>query len=337
MSTLNVGIVGLGVGEAHIAGWETRPNVRVTDLCDISAEKLAEVGWRHPGKTTTLDPDEILKNPHIHAVSIASYDDAHHAQIITALKHGKHVFAEKPLCLHDWQWQEIRDALADNPQCHLSSNLILRQSPRFRELRQDRLNGKYGDIYMLEGDYNYGRIHKIIDGWRGKIANYSIVHGGAIHLIDLMQWLTGKKIRQVAAFGTDLAIRDHGLDIDDTVVALLKFDDGLIGKVSSNFSCVYPHFHKLTVYGTKATFENGIDSAAIYQSRDPGVAPKEINTAYPGIQKGDLIPSFVDGILKKGTPIVSAEDTLSCMAACLAIERSLKSGQFETVTSLSSE
>jgi predicted dehydrogenase len=334
MKSLNVGIIGLGVGEAHISGWETRPNIHVTHICDINADKLEKVSQRYPGKATTLDPDKILNDQNISAVSIASYDDAHHAQIITALKNGKHVFAEKPLCLHDWELEEIKVALARHPNCHLSSNLILRKSPRFQELRQDYQDGKYGDIYMLDGDYNYGRVHKLIDGWRGKIPAYSVVHGGAIHLIDLMQWITGQKIQEVVAIGTDLAVRDHGVNINDTVVAILKFNGGVIGKVSSNYSCVHPHFHKFMVYGTNATFENGLDGASLFEQRDPDIPPTAINTEYPGIKKGDLIPSFVDSILGMGAPEVSAEDTLSSMAVCLAIERSVKSRCFETVATL---
>ena len=51
--------------------------------------------------------------------------------------------------------------------------------------------GDLGRVYYMEADYNYGRIHKIVDGWRGAIDYYSVFLGGAVHMVDLLLWLTG--------------------------------------------------------------------------------------------------------------------------------------------------
>lgn len=332
MTRLRVAIIGLGVGETHVKGWEAHPGCTVTTLCDIDPLKLAEVGGRHPGKRLSTNPAEVLADPDIDAVSIASYDDAHHAQVTAAIDAGKHIFAEKPLCLTDAEWLDIRDRLRANPRCRMSSNLILRTSPRFVQLKADIVSGRFGSLYMVEGDYNYGRFHKILSGWRGESPSYSVVHGGAIHLVDLMQWLVGEPVVEVAAAGADMAARMAGKTINDTVVSILRFAGGAVGKVSANFACIYPHFHRLSVYGTAATFENGLDHALMFDSSDPARRPEEVHSAYPGVHKGDLIPSFAASILGEGEALVSAEDTLSSMATCLAIERSLRSGRFERVT-----
>ncbi|MGH3051197.1 MAG: Gfo/Idh/MocA family protein, partial [Gaiellaceae bacterium] len=94
---LRVAVVGLGVGEAHAATYARLPDCELAALCDVDAARLGEVAAQHPGVRTTVDPDELLTDPEIDAVSIASYDDAHFAQVRTALAHGKHVFVEKPL------------------------------------------------------------------------------------------------------------------------------------------------------------------------------------------------------------------------------------------------
>ena len=78
-----------------------------------------------------------------------------------------------------------------------SSNLILRYTPRFANLKQKLEASELGKIYLMEASYDYGRIHKIISGWRGEIPFYSVMHGGGIHLIDLLLWLTNQKIIEV--------------------------------------------------------------------------------------------------------------------------------------------
>ena len=97
----------------------------------------------------------------------------------------------------------------------------------------------------------------------------------------------------------------------------------MIAKVSANFGCVYPHFHRLVVYGTEATFENGMDAGRLWRSRDPARVPEMLFDAYPSAAKGDLIPSFVDAILGRGPAAVTDQEVLAAMAGGLAVDRSL--------------
>jgi predicted dehydrogenase len=309
-NSLRAGIIGLGVGERHIAGYESNARCRVVGLCDIDPQKLAEVGTRHPGRKLTTDPAEILCDPTIDVVSVASYDDVHHAQVRAALSAGKHVFVEKPLCLHDHELADIRDALAAHPQLRLSSNLILRRSPRFAWLHERLRAGDLGTPYYSEADYNYGRIHKIVDGWRGRMPGYSVVHGGAIHMIDLLIWLLGERPIKVSAFGNSIATCGSGFRAQDCVVALLKFPSGATAKIAANFGCVFPHHHNLSVYGTNATFVHDRLGARLYTSRDPNAEPQAVDSAYVGPNKGDMIPAFISAILDGGEPDVSATDVL---------------------------
>jgi predicted dehydrogenase len=331
MKSLKAGIIGLGVGERHIAGYEADSRCRVTALCDLNREKLEQVGEHHPARRMTPDAGEILRDPDIDLVSIASFDNFHCDQILGAIAAGKHIFVEKPLCLLDEEFQAIVEALNKNPQIKISSNLILRRTPRFIALRERIRAGTLGEIYHLEGDYSYGRLHKILSGWRADIPFYSVVHGGAIHLIDLLLWLTEKQVEEVFAYGSRIATRDTRFRHDDMVVSLLRFTDGSTAKISANFACMVPHHHRLSIYGTQATFEQGHLGAAYFTSRDPATQPEILTDPYPGAAKGDMLPSFVAHILD-GTPAeVSRHDVLTAMAVSLAIERSRLSGKPEKI------
>ncbi|MDA0341071.1 MAG: Gfo/Idh/MocA family oxidoreductase, partial [Proteobacteria bacterium] len=97
---LRAGVVGLGVGEQHLLGYNAIEGVEVTDICDIDPEKLAEVGERNQVSGRHTDYRRVTENPDIDVVSIASHDDHHVEQAISAFRHGKHVMLEKPVALN---------------------------------------------------------------------------------------------------------------------------------------------------------------------------------------------------------------------------------------------
>ena len=269
---------------------------------------------------------DVLDDPDIDLVCIASYDNDHFDQTMRAIQQGKHVFVEKPFVLHEHEAHAVRDQLAKHRGVQLSSNLILRRSPRFLDLRQRIERGELGRLYHLEGDYNYGRIQKITEGWRGKLDFYSAVHGGGVHVADLLMWLAGDRIVEVSAVGNAMATEGSGFRNFDNVTAVVRFAGGAIGKIGVNFGCMFPHFHPVSIYGTRATFINGLDSAWLYTSRDPQVAPTRLETAYPGAHKGELIASFVRAILGQGKSDVMEKDVFASLSVCFAIERSVHSG-----------
>jgi predicted dehydrogenase len=323
MKRLKAGIIGLGVGESHIAGYCKHPQCDVVALCDFSEEKLAYAHRKYPNMRLYERDEDLIDDPEVQVVSVATFDNCHYRQIVRAIEQGKHVFVEKPLVLFEQELRHIRTLLNKKAGVKISSNLILRRSPRFLQLRQMIQQKKLGELYHLEGDYNYGRIQKILAGWRGKLDFYSVFLGGAVHMVDLLMWLSGRKITKVAAFGTNIATRGTDFQFNDMVVTVLTFDNGMTGKIAANFACVYPHFHKLSVYGTKGTFENGLEAAQLFHSRDKTISPERIDTAYSVAAKGDLIESFVGSILSEAPAEVTTDDVFESMSVCLAVEKSM--------------
>ena len=223
---LKVGVIGLGVGERHVEAFQQHSGSMVTAVSDLDREKAVEVADRHGVGMVFNTAEELLTDSTIDVVSIASYDDVHFDQIMLALEHGKHVFAEKPFCLFDHESIAIRSVLNANPHLKFGSNFILRKSPRFLKLKSLIEEGAMGRVYNIEGSYNYGRVNKITEGWRGGLDFYSVVHGGAIHIIDLILSVSGKRVVEVSAVGSRIATEGTPFKFNDSVTAVLEFDDG---------------------------------------------------------------------------------------------------------------
>ncbi len=320
-------MIGLGVGEQHARAFAEHPDCRLVAVCDTDPHKLSAVAERLPPTRRYALADDLIDDPAVDVVSVASHDDAHAGQIIRALRRGKHVFAEKPLCVSRRELREIRGALGEASGVRLSTNTVLRHSPRFRWLKQAISDGELGALYSIEADYLYGRLEKLTEGWRGRVPNYSVMLGGGIHVVDLVLWLSGQRPVDVVASGSGIASRGSAFQGNDLVLALLTFESGLVAKVGTNFASVHPHFHRLVAYGTLGTFENSCGAGRLWMSRDPGVEAISIDAAYPGVVKGTLIPEFVDAVLARGEPAVSEDDAFAAVSVCLSIDEATATGQ----------
>jgi len=323
---LKAGVIGLGVGQRHAETYHEHSFCSELSLCDLSEDRLRSVGKEYPDSKLCTDADEILEDDDIGIVSIASYDNFHYEQIVKAIENDKHVFVEKPFCMYESEALRIRSLLQAKPHLRLSSNLILRKYERFAQVKSILDEGQLGDIYYLESDYNYGRLNKITEGWRGQLDFYSVVYGGGVHIVDLLLWLTGEKVLEVSSYGNKICSADSGFSNNDMVVSILKFESGKIGKVSCNFGCVYPHFHKLCIYGTEGTFENDLSEGRLFFSRDPEAEIRKVAGPYSGVSKGSLLKDFIDSIENNSNISPDAEDIFRSMSVCFAIEKSVQSG-----------
>lgn len=324
---LRAAVIGLGVGEQHVLGFQRAEAVEVVALCDKDPAKLEMARRTYPQCRLFESAEELIAHGGIDVLSIASNDDHHAAQVIAALDNGMHVFCEKPLCTREEDLRAIQAALVRNSGLRLSTNTVLRASPRFVDLKRRVVGEQLGRLYYLEADYNYGRLHKLGEGWRGEILDYSVMLGGGVHMVDLALWLTGRRVVEVVARGNKICSEGYPFHTPDMVVALLTFDDGTLAKITANFGCVFPHFHRFLAYGTKATFENGAGPARLYRSRDKDEAPEWLDSDYPGVRKGDLLPPFIDAIRGHGRPVVDEAEVVAMMSVCFAIDRAWRTGQ----------
>lgn len=313
---LKVGVIGLGVGERHVVGYQAIPGVEVAACCDVDPVKLRDVADRRDVAERHTDYRAIVDNPDIDAVSICSYDDAHVEQAVAAFESGKHVFCEKPVALDRAGLDRLVRAWADSGK-RLSSNLILRQSPRFIAVRDMVRRGEFGDLHYMEGDYIHQILWKITEGWRGKMDFYCVTYGGGIHLIDLMRWIAGEDVVEVTAMAAKKLTRDAAFPYPDTMTTLLRFESDLLAKSTTSFGPQRRQIHTLNLYGTKLSFENANGPARLYRG-DQSEDEEVFDVPYPAIEKGDLLPDFIAAIREDREPIVAAADVFQVMNICIS-------------------
>lgn len=332
MRTLGVAVVGLGVGEQHARAFAAHPACQVRCLYDLDEGRARKLSQVFPDSAVATSYAELLDRPDVDVISIASFDDAHYEHVVQALQAGKHLFVEKPLCRTLDELTHIRDLwAAAEGKLKLRSNLVLRSAQLYRWLRERIKSGELGELYAFDGDYLYGRLHKITEGWRGAVQDYSVMQGGGIHLVDLLLWLTGQRPESVSTHGNRLCTAKTSFKYNDFSAASFEFPSGLIARITANYGCVHRHHHIMRVFGTEATFLYDDAGARLHQSRDPLQLAATIEAEPLPDGKGSLIPDFVSAILADSDDRKETQSFFDGICVSIASDRAMSSGERERV------
>ncbi len=320
---LGVAVVGLGVGREHALAYLRTHTCKLRWVYDLDRDlmrcALADFGEGSGASSF----EAILNDEAVDIVSVASYDDAHFAHVVSALSAGKHVFVEKPLCRSVEELVQVKKVWQANCYRHLWSNLVLRTAPVYQWLRDKIHAGDLGRLYALDADYLYGRLHKITEGWRKNVDNYSVMQGGGIHLVDLMLWLTGQKPTLVSACGNRICTNGTEFRYKDFVSATYEFASGLIARITANFGSVHRHQHVLRIFGTEGTFIYDDQGPRWHTSRDPAIPSTHLELSGTPSSKGDLIPAFVQGVLAGKDTRTQSQHEFDVISACVAVDEAL--------------
>ncbi len=112
-------------------------NARLVGLATATGRSALTAGKRYGFAYCTCDESEVLKDPNVDAVVIATRHDVHARQVVDAMKAGKHVLVEKPLGLSTDQLRQIEQAYrAAGGRCHLLVGHNRRFSRAMQELRR---------------------------------------------------------------------------------------------------------------------------------------------------------------------------------------------------------
>ena len=98
MNINGIGIIGCGIwGTIHAQVFSSSPFTKLITVCDQDSERAEQLSQKYGAENYTTNYQEILNNPDISTVSIATPDHTHTQLVLDALKAGKHVLVEKPL------------------------------------------------------------------------------------------------------------------------------------------------------------------------------------------------------------------------------------------------
>ncbi|HEX5837001.1 MAG TPA: Gfo/Idh/MocA family oxidoreductase [Anaerolineales bacterium] len=200
--TIGVGVAGTGfIGPAHVEGLR-RNGIQVLGLAEYNDEtarhKAAELGI--PRSYGSLD--ELLADPDIDVVHLATPNHLHHPHARAALLAGKHVICEKPLAMTSGQSAELLE-LAKEKQLVNAVNFNIRMYPLAQQARSMVQSGELGDLFVLQGSYLQDWLLLPTD-WNWRLepelgGTLRAVGDIGSHWLDLMTFITGLHVEEVYA------------------------------------------------------------------------------------------------------------------------------------------
>jgi predicted dehydrogenase len=242
---VRVGVVGLGYWGPNLArNLDAIPGCELTWCCDASPEALARVAARFPGARTSPDLDELLADPSLDAVVVATPVPTHASIAVRVLEAGKHCFVEKPLGLSTAEAREAARAAAANDRVLMVGHL-LEYHPGVQKLKELTDSGELGDrIYYIYGNrLNLGKLR----------ADENALWSLGAHDVSVLLYLAGEEPSECVAHGESY-VREG---IEDVVFCFLRFPSGLSAHL--HLSWLDPHKERrFTVVGSRrmATFDD---------------------------------------------------------------------------------
>ena len=177
MDEVRIGFIGCG-GNArgHMRRLVELDNATIVGVCDLDEERAKEASSLTGGEAYT-DFRRMLERDDLDAAYLSLPVFAHGEPERAVIDRGLPFLVEKPVALNRQDAEAVLRAHQDSGR-FITSNLILRQSPRFKDVRQRIAAGEFGEVFCIEGDYIHDILWKIMDGWRGRMATYCTIFGG---------------------------------------------------------------------------------------------------------------------------------------------------------------
>lgn len=279
----------------HGAGWVSGEHIRAyknnphTKVIAISSRRLSscEARAKEAGLTDVkfyTDFSKVLERKDVDIVSICTPQHLHADETVQAAEAGKHILIEKPVAINLEQLRAMRDAVR-KARVKTVAGFVLRWNPLFETIKAMLADDVVGDIYYVEADYQ-SNVGGWWSGWdwakEKEIGVSSFLVAGA-HALDAIRWFASRERYKAANIVEVVSYAGgyrKGKDMDwyGLEVVLTKFDNKVLGKVSSNFDCIQPYMFPLEIFGDKGTIRNN----KVWSHKYPGQTGwVEIPTIHP--------------------------------------------------------
>ena len=331
--SVRIGVVGLGYWGPNLAR-----NFDALSGCELSwcadTSNVALERWRpsFPGTKFTSDFTQLLTDPQLDAIVVATPVPTHPQMAIMAFEAGKHCFVEKPLAQRSTDAQEVVAAAERADRCLMVGHL-LEYHPGLTKLKEIATAADFGQIYYVYSNrLNLGKIRE------SENALWSL---GA-HDVSVLLALIGEEPVEVTARGESY-VRDG---VEDVVFCYLKFPSGV--NAHMHLSWLDPHKERrFTVVGARqmatfddieierklTVFDKGFDpdysSYGEYITRSGDIWHPHVSNAEPLRAE---CKHFVECVRDGKYPLTGGQSGLRVVRVLEALQRSLE--QYGTVQEL---
>ena len=339
MAETRLGVLVLGAGWVageHIRAFTANPHTKVAA---ISSRKLSscrkkadETGLKDAAFYT--DYEKALAHEGVDIVSVCTPQHLHAENAIAAAQAGKHIVIEKPIANSPAEMRAMLRAVQKAGVKTIVS-FVLRWNPLFDTIKALIADDAVGDVYCVETDYQ----HDIGSWWTGyedartKGKGISAMLVGGCHALDAARWFAAKGRCEAATpievFGyaggwrkgrdieynyfTNAWQKTPPLEYDDLEMVLIRFDNGVIAKVSVNFGCVMPYVFPIEIFGNRGTIKDN----RVWSHKFPGqknwieiptILPDSADVSHHPFQA--QTDHFVDCILNNRESHCNLEDAI---------------------------
>ena len=271
MSTKELRVAVIGAGRwserAHIPGWQRDPRVEVAAVVDIDAEAARRVAKEFGIGQVATDYHEVLDDPAIDVIDVATGNEAHFGVSWDALEAGKHVLCEKPVHRDArlvWRAAE----LAASKGLKTKLGFTFRYAPAVMYAKDLIDQGFVGEPYVFNGyEQNSQWIDPATPLRQAEAAEpdqaeitVSSIEGYGAPIIDIMHWWVGRPLTSVVGtmrnFVPVRMVRATGkmqrMNIDDADMWLCEFDTDVMASIQSSYVTVgnYPGI-ETRIYGSE--------------------------------------------------------------------------------------
>ncbi|MFH1021927.1 MAG: Gfo/Idh/MocA family oxidoreductase [Planctomycetota bacterium] len=327
----NIAVVGCGYwGPNLVRNFQRTHRSRVRYVCDTDPARLEHMTGLYPDVTATRDYQEILADPKVDAVVVATPFRTHHAFAKKAIEKGKHVLVEKPMVASAEEAVELI-RLADGAGRVLMVGHTFLYTPAIRKIHGIIKAGELGNLYYVSMQrLNLGLLQK----------DHNVVWDLAPHDIAILIFLLDEKPSEVTAQGRDNLLKG----IHDVAHLTLRFPSGVL--VFLHLSWLDPNKVRTATFvgSRKMIVYDDIDPAEKLKIYDKGVdGPAHYDTfaefqfAY---RYGDIVTPRIEGAeplweecghfldcIEKGTrPLSDGRNGFDVVCVLEAAERSIRHG-----------
>nr|CRH05104.1 putative NAD(P)-dependent oxidoreductase, GFO/IDH/MOCA family [Candidatus Magnetococcus massalia] len=284
---INIGVIGYGYwGPNIVRNFMSLPHARVVGVSDLDGESLKRVGALHPDFILTQDAMELINNSSIDAVAVVTPVETHFDLAMAALKAGKHVLVEKPLCQTAEQAKLLNEEAQKRGLTLMVDHTFL-FSGGVRKLRDYVADGTLGNLLYVDSlRINLGLFQQAVD----------VIWDLAVHDLSIMEYLLGETPTRISATG---AAHFPGRPMN-TAFATLFYDSGTVAHINVNWLAPVKIRRLLVGGDKKMVVYDELDPSEQIKLYDKGVDlsddPKQELMRRVSYRTGDMLAPSLDRI-----------------------------------------